>query len=71
MIRVQAKQNRELYFSENLRPKMPLINPGPSQPLAIFCGCTTRVVPDLVGKSEGRFCHDAAFIEVFCIGVFM
>ena len=32
------------------------------KPLAIFCGCTTRLVSDLVGNPEDRFIHDTAQI---------
>ena len=44
MMRVQAKENRNCTFSENLRPKKPLISPGS---LDKFCPLVLKLLSSI------------------------
>ena len=64
MMRVHAKQNRELYFSENLRPKMPLLNPGPFVASVLYCSiyhCTSFEKNEI--EKSGILIFDDLFIR--------
>ena len=49
-------------FAINIVQSLYFLNRN-AKPLAIFRGCSTQLVSDLVGNLEDRFSHDAALLS--------
>ena len=56
----EADQRLCFRYTDNTIPLLPKSEFSSQQ--AIFCGCTARFVPDLVGNPEDRFSHNEAHI---------